>query len=180
MNHKTALDRLGITHDQLVDMYNEAGSMRALAAKTGLSKATIVKHLRDVPKHKPWACQRMGKRSSNIDYLRARFRREAMTALESALVGRKIWTDINNREIPLAAIQQAFVEPPSRLIPIIPIYATLKDGQSVIFMFKPDIDWITDPAQEELTSTEETPRSFFPAPSGSEPQSYFEPESNPE
>ena len=169
MNHKgaqTILERLGITQEELEDKYDEIGNLRLLAEVLDVSKTTLHKYLRHKTKDtKPWSSVKQGEPSRNIDYLRYKYRREVMESFERAMLSKKTWVDVNGRTIPREALASLYVEPPSKMIPIIPVYATLKGtGQTVIFMFHPDIPWLSRP-QAEHSSDEEVLRSLdLPAP----------------
>lgn len=168
----TILQRLGLTQADLEAKYDEVGNLRLLAEILGVSKTTLQKYLHHKSQHtKPWDSVKKGEPTHNMDYLRLKFRKAAMQSFEQALLHHKTWKDITGRVIPREAVQEFYVEPPRKMSPIMPIYATLKgSGQTVIFMFHPTIDWITEKEpvshqQEEHSSTSEDHHTSRPAPS---------------
>ena len=120
-------------------MYYEHGSLRALAEHLSVSKATLQKYLRNIPKSRPWDGIKQGSKSHATDYLRSLYRKQAMESLERALLQKKTWLDINGNQIPVQAIAKLYAEPPNKISPIMPIYASLKDGRKTIFVFSPKV-----------------------------------------
>jgi hypothetical protein len=157
---------LEITQEELEAKYDEIGNLRLLAEVLGVSKTTLHKYLRHKTKDtKPWSSVKQGEPSRNIDYLRYKYRKAVIESFERAMLAKKTWTDINGRTIPREAMASIYVEPPRKIIPIIPVYAMLKGtDQTVIFMFHPDVPWVSH-QQEEHSSDEEILDSFDLAPS---------------
>lgn len=176
MAAKTILQRLGMTQEELEAKYTEIGNLRATAEELGVSKTTLQKYLSHLtPETKPWSS---AKRSS-IDYLRRKFRKEAAESLERALLNKKAWVDVNGRTIPQAAIERILVYPPKKMVPLMPVYAQLHDGTNVVFMFHPDVPWVSH-QESEPTSAEESHHTSDPAPSTESPHTSNLPEEIPE
>lgn len=138
------LKRLGITQEELEAKYEVVGNLRTLADMLGVSKTTLQKYLKHKAHDtKPWASKVKGEPISDMDYLRYKYRKEAMASLEEALATKTRWKDVNGRVIPREALEQVYAEPPRKMLPIMPVYATLKGGgTTAIFMFHPEVDWI--------------------------------------
>ena len=159
----TILSRLGLTQEELEQKYEVAGNLRLLSAMLGVSTTTLHKYLRHkTHATKPWDAAKKEAPLNDLDYQRYQFRIDAMQSLERALLSKKTWTDVNGRVIPREALQRMYVEPPAKLSPIIPVYATLKGSATrVIFMFHPEVDWISH-QPEEHSSPEETHHTSVP------------------
>lgn len=157
MGAPTIFQRTGLTQADLEAKYDDIGSLRALAAVLNISKTTLHKYLKHKTKDtKPWDAARHGEPTHNIDYLRMKYRREAMESFEKALLHRKFWTDVTGRKIPREAINKITVNPPAKLSPIMQVYATLRgSGQKVIFVFHPNVEWVTDPKAEHSSDAED-------------------------
>lgn len=150
----TILQRLGLTQAELENKYREIGNLRLLAEVLGVSKTTLQKYLKTVAHNtKPWASATAGEPGNNIDYLRHKYRKEAIESFERAMLSRKTWVDVNGRTIPREALNSIYVEPPQKLSPLMPVYATLRGtDETVIFMFHPDIPWINQQAEQTSAS----------------------------
>lgn len=166
----TILQKLGLTQEELEAKYQEVGNLRLLSQVLGVSKTSLHKYLKHLTcETKPWDAAKRGVPNANIDYQRYRYRQAAMESFERAMLSRKTWTDVNGRSIPREALDNIYVEPPRKLSPLMPIYATLKGtGETVIFMFHPEVDWINQ--QEVQTSASETPDTPDPLPSDQDPE----------
>lgn len=177
----TILARLGITQTELESKYDEIGNLRFLAEVLGVSKTTLHKYLRHkTASTKPWSSVKHGEPSKNLDYLRYKFRKEAMESFERAMLSKRTWLDVNGRTIPREALDHIYVEPPRRMIPIIPVYATLKGThETVVFMFHPDVEWVSR-RPTEPTSTAGNPDSLDPSTSTQDPEVHCGPEEIPE
>lgn len=180
MAAKTILERLGITQEELEQSYRDAGNLRRLASVLGVSKTTLQKYLKGVASEtKPWDSVEPGSTSDNQDYLRRRYRREVMEHFEHELLTRRVWEDIRGRRIPREALDLITATPPRKMVPIMPVYGKLKGtGETVVFMFKPSLDWLSP--QAEHSSSSESPDSRSPAASSEPPQPRSEPEDSPE
>lgn len=175
MRYNTILHRLGMTQAQLEAKYDEIGNLRLLAEVLGVSKTTLHKYLRHKTQHtKPWSAVRKGKPHADKDYLRHKYRKEAMESLDRALLTKKVWTDVNGRKIPREAILHVYAEAPRKLSPIMPVYARLRDSpEPVIFMFHPNVDWVhpatSDQEHLEYSEDGQIHHTFAPSASSQHP-----------
>lgn len=164
----TILDKLNMTQAELESAYHEAGSYRELANRLNVSKTSLVKYLSHIAHDtKPWAARnKNGRQSRSKDYLRRKYREEVQQQFEEALLTRRDWTDVNGTTYPTQAIIFHY-EPPRLMIPSVPVYGTIRGtGRTAVFIFKPEIEWLTAPGQEEHSSDEATPDNSPPAQQG--------------
>ena len=132
MANKSLLERTGLTVEELEEIYAEEGNLDRTAARVGCSRPTIIKYLRHIPKDKtPWKTKGHG----SVKILATEeWKERVFQEVEKSILNKKVWMDLNQRRIPWRFIRGVYFELPEYQVPVIPLYAILRDGKRTVLL----------------------------------------------